>query len=124
MTAIEGRCSCGASSYTAHGDPLFMFLCHCMRCQKSSGGPATAGMIYVSFINVSYTFWNSEAFAHHTDNAMMSSMYSGYQDAINIDSSLYAWAVRDGDVSAVPVPAAAWLFGSALLTLAGIKRKK
>ena len=24
----------------------------------------------------------------------------------------FAWAVRDGDVSAVPVPAAAWLFGS------------
>jgi hypothetical protein len=26
--------------------------------------------------------------------------------------------------SAVPVPAAAWLFGSALISLAGIKRKK
>lgn len=29
-----------------------------------------------------------------------------------------------GSVSAVPVPAAAWLFGSALLGLAGFKRKK
>ena len=36
----------------------------------------------------------------------------------------YAWAVRDGDVSAVPVPAAAWLFGSALVGLAGVKRRK
>jgi hypothetical protein len=37
---------------------------------------------------------------------------------------LNAWAVRDGDVSAIPVPAAAWLFGSALLGLASIKRRK
>lgn len=36
----------------------------------------------------------------------------------------YAWAVRDGDVAAVPVPAAAWLFGSALIGLVGLKRNK
>ena len=35
---------------------------------------------------------------------------------------VYAWAVHDGDVAAVPVPAAAWLFGSALVGLAGLKR--
>ncbi|MBI5041539.1 MAG: DUF1566 domain-containing protein [Gammaproteobacteria bacterium] len=37
----------------------------------------------------------------------------------------YAWAVHSGDVgvSAVPVPAAAWLFGSGLLGLVGISRK-
>lgn len=38
----------------------------------------------------------------------------------NID--LYGWAVRD--VSAVLVPAAAWLFASALTGLVGLKRKK
>jgi hypothetical protein len=37
---------------------------------------------------------------------------------------LAAWAVRDGDVSAVPVPAAVWLFGSGLLGLIGIARRK
>ena len=36
----------------------------------------------------------------------------------------YAWAVRNGDVSAVPVPAALWLFGSGLLGLIGISRRK
>jgi hypothetical protein len=36
-----------------------------------------------------------------------------------------AWAVRDGDViSAVPLPAAAWLFGSGLLGLTGIARRR
>jgi hypothetical protein len=36
----------------------------------------------------------------------------------------YAWAVHAGNVSAVPVPAAVWLFGSALLGLGVVKRKK
>ncbi len=40
--------------------------------------------------------------------------------------NLYAWAVRPGDVaaSAVPVPAAAWLFGSGLLGLVGVARRR
>lgn len=38
----------------------------------------------------------------------------------------HVWAVADGDVfvSAVPVPAAAWLFGSALLGFFGFSRRK
>lgn len=37
-----------------------------------------------------------------------------------------AWAVRTGDVAAVPLPAAVWLFGSALtgLTLLGARRRR
>ena len=36
-----------------------------------------------------------------------------------------AWAVHDGDVAAVvPVPAAVWLFGSGLLGLIGVARRK
>lgn len=36
----------------------------------------------------------------------------------------FAWAVRSGDVSAVPIPAAAWLFGSGLLGLIAIARRE
>ena len=38
----------------------------------------------------------------------------------------YAWAVHDGDVGAavVPLPAAAWLFGTGLLGLIDMARKK
>lgn len=39
------------------------------------------------------------------------------------DSSLTAWAVVSGDVSVVPVPAAVWLFGSALGAL-GLARRR
>jgi hypothetical protein len=35
---------------------------------------------------------------------------------------LHTWAVRDGDVSAVPAPAAIWLFGSGLLTFLSVPR--
>jgi hypothetical protein len=35
-----------------------------------------------------------------------------------------ALAVRSGDVSAVPVPSAVWLFGSGLLGLLGLKKRK
>ena len=38
-------------------------------------------------------------------------------------SHFFAWAVRSGDVGVVPVPAAMWLFGSALGILGWIKRK-
>lgn len=36
----------------------------------------------------------------------------------------FVWAVRDGDVQDVPVPAAAWLFGSALLGLMATRRAR
>jgi len=35
----------------------------------------------------------------------------------------HAWAVHDGDVGAVPIPPAVWLFGSGLLGLIGIVRR-
>ena len=37
----------------------------------------------------------------------------------------YAWAIRgDGVGSMVPIPAAAWLFGSGLLGLLAVKRRR
>lgn len=34
------------------------------------------------------------------------------------------WAVRYGDVPSVPVPATVWLFGSGLISLVGLARRK
>jgi hypothetical protein len=49
----------------------------------------------------------------------------GFQNgAFRADPTLYGWAVRSGDVSAVPVPAAVWLFGSGLIGLVGLARRK
>ena len=38
-------------------------------------------------------------------------------------SILMAWAVHDGDIAAVPIPAAFWLFGSGLVGLIGFMRR-
>lgn len=49
-----------------------------------------------------------------------------FYDGAPYGTGLYAMAVRDGDVAAVPVPAAIWLLGSGLAGLAGtrLRRKK
>ena len=39
-------------------------------------------------------------------------------------TNYYAWAVHSGDVGAVPVPTAVWLFGSGLIGLVGFARRK
>jgi hypothetical protein len=48
----------------------------------------------------------------------------GFQFVGFKDDSRYSWAVHAGNVSPVPVPAAVWLFGSGLLGLIGIARRK
>jgi hypothetical protein len=48
---------------------------------------------------------------------------SGFQSTFTEGSLLYAWAVRPGDVSAVPAPPAFWLFGSGLMSLLGLRRR-
>jgi hypothetical protein len=52
------------------------------------------------------------------------SVYSGIQGLNGKTGGEYTWAVHSGDVSAVPVPAAAWLFGSGLMGLIGVARRK
>jgi len=53
-------------------------------------------------------------------------MHSGRQLTTPRITNGYIWAVHDGDVgvSAVPVPAAVWLFGSGLIGLAGLAKRK
>jgi len=49
----------------------------------------------------------------------------GAQSNEGKSGSTFAWAVRSGDVPAVvPVPAAVWLFGSGLIGLISIARRK
>ena len=50
--------------------------------------------------------------------------YWGPAGAGDINAAGYVWPVRTGDVSIVPVPAAIWLFGSGLLGLIGIARRR
>jgi len=39
-------------------------------------------------------------------------------------NNFFGWAVKSGDVGTVPIPAAMWLFGSGVLALVGVARRK
>ena len=70
-------------------------------------------------------FWSATKFEPIPgidDLAWLFNMGVGAQ-AWTVDRNLkFAWAMQSGDVSAVPVPAAIWLFGSGLIGLFGVVR--
>src|SRR3954471_72785 len=37
MGKLDGRCLCGAMTYSADAEPLFTAICHCKDCQRHSG---------------------------------------------------------------------------------------
>ncbi len=79
---------------------------------------------YNLFTNVqSFVYWSGSEYAPNPDGAWDFTTLNGYQSSHLKGSQLYAWAVRPGDVAAVPVPGAFWLFGSAMVGLMGLKRR-
>ncbi len=77
------------------------------------------------FSNVqSYYYWSATEYAPNTGKAWYFNTRYGIQGSFNKVNSFYGWAVQSGDVSAVPVPATVWLFGSGLLGLIGVARCK
>ena len=50
-------------------------------------------------------------------------MSEGRQRGTGKTNGPLAWAVHTGDVSAVPIPAAVWLFGSGLIGLVSFARR-
>ncbi len=79
---------------------------------------------YNLFTNLqSYMYWSGSEYAPGPVNAWLFNTYGGPQGVNVKNLQLYAWAVRPGDVAAVPVPGAFWLFGSAMVGLMGLKRR-
>ena len=91
------------------------------------------------FENIKDNFWvNSVNVVDPDLDTWMFSADQGFMLSFDADGTLEsngliefqefkAWAVRDGDVAAaavVPVPAAVWMFGSGLLGLLGLNRKR
>jgi len=89
---------------------------------NSDGGPAA--VVLGIFTNVLPTpYWSSTEFAPDPTDAWTLSFNGGDQRIGGKDSFNLVWAVRTG-VSAVPIPATVWLFGSGLLGLIGVARRK
>jgi hypothetical protein len=77
------------------------------------------------FSNIHSDFYWSET-EYDDDNAWDFGFnqygYQSISDKVEYDN--YAWAVHSSDIAAVPVPAAVWLFGSGLMGLFSLARKK
>lgn len=45
MAKIEGGCLCGKIRYAGVAEPLATVLCHCINCQKQSGGAYSLNLV-------------------------------------------------------------------------------
>ena len=82
---------------------------------------------YDLFSNVFWgTYWTNTERTDATSSAWTFRLDTGEQRSFYKSLGFGAWAVQSGDVdiSAVPVPAAVWLFGSGLVGLIGVARRK
>ena len=68
-------------------------------------------------------YWSGTEYAPNPYSAWFYTSL-GSQGYYNKSNVQFAWAVRPGQVAAVPVPAAAWLLGSGLLGLIGVARRR
>lgn len=78
------------------------------------------------FSNIQGVYWTGEqrdatsAWVFYFGNGSL----AGTRDWAFKSGSVSVWAVHDGNISAVPLPAAVWLFGSGLLGLIGLSRRR
>lgn len=99
------------ASYDTSGNPTACFGTGCFL----NTGP---------FTNVQSGFYQSGT-QFGSDTLRIWGLYAdGAQDYHYKTQSSYVWAVQSGDIGVVPVPAAAWLFGSGLLGLIAMARRK
>jgi hypothetical protein len=123
---------CGYNVNTASGEMAHMFYTTLgnLAYNDTSGNGPQAGWGLTNtgpFSNVQSDFyWSATEYALDTNRAWVFHFGGGLQDISRKTDSFYVWAVHSGDVGAtvVPVPAAAWLFGSGLLGLIGMARRK
>ena len=46
MPQVTGGCLCGGVRYTVTSEPTWSFLCHCRDCQRYTGSPFEAGIMF------------------------------------------------------------------------------
>jgi hypothetical protein len=66
-------------------------------------------------------YWSTTPF---DDNRNYVFLFNGLYDLRDTQFSAWTWAVHDGDISAVPVPATAWLFVSGIVGLFSFGRRR
>ena len=91
------------------------------------GGIATKGMPitpYFTFEQVNGNgYWSGTEYVPDPRAAWDFYTGVGIQDFGNKNAFIYAWAVSPGNIAAVPVPGAVWLFGAGIIGLLGFRRR-
>ena len=67
--------------------------------------------------------WPNSEYAPSPDYAWFFDTRNGDQGYNVKYDQFYAWAVHAGDVAAVPLPSAVWLFLSGMIGFMGLKRR-
>jgi hypothetical protein len=77
------------------------------------------------FSNIVENNWYWTGSTHtSTTKLLVFNFYAGANSRVfGTLSQNHVWAVHDGDIGAVPIPAAIWLFGTALIGLVGFSRQ-
>ncbi len=86
-------------------------------------GLGTTGL-FLSVYGENYWSGNFYEPTYRIDTAFLVRFGTGEQHVHGVNGEFYGWAVHDGDIGAVPVPAAVWLFGSGLMGLIGFAKRK
>jgi hypothetical protein len=109
--------NCSSATELACRDNEYGYLRHQYGVTNSTPG-------LFSDVSSAGAYWSGTGYAPDTNKAWIFNFVSGNQgQAIKFFSAERAWAVREGDVAAVPIPTAVWLFGSALGLLSWMRRK-
>jgi hypothetical protein len=120
---------CGYNVDTSTGEMASLFydtLGNLAYYDTSGSGPQSGwGLTNTGpFTNLqSHVYWSGTEYNVGIDSAWHFRFDGGDQDLSTKNYYYFALAVRDGDVAAVPVPAALWLFGSALGLLGWMRRR-
>ncbi len=89
-----------------------------------NNGVQVAGGAVGPFANAqSSAYWSDTEYAPYPGYAWNFSTSTGSQYDYYKSNQSYAWAVSPGQVAAVPVPGAVWLFGTGLVGWLGLKRR-
>ena len=91
--------------------------------QSLTGFATTHNADYILFISVQSDKYWSGSENQLPKKANYFDTRDGTQNSYFKPGAMYALAVRSGDVAAVPVPGAVWLFGSVMVGLMGLKRR-
>lgn len=122
MEAAKCRCnpSHGENQTTSEMGHLFY-----SELGLSAGSTTTAQLNALEFNNLLASwYWFGTENAADPNYAWVFAMDYGNQPAYLKSGSNYGLAVRNVQVSAVPVPGAIWLFGSGLTSLAVLSRRR